>query len=83
MPGQPVSKAPIHGSYITLQGTSEPVLHIRHHCAALRTLRKVDHAAAIFADHGLFGVAIEILANDQDHLSAVTALRVWKRGNGR
>jgi hypothetical protein len=66
-----------------LQSASEPVLHIRHHGASLRTLRKVDHAAAVLADHGLLGVVIQILANDQDDLSVVIALRIWKCSIGR
>ena len=34
----------------------------------------------MLADHGLLGVVIQILANDQDHLSVVIAFRIWKRG---
>lgn len=60
----------------------EAKLGVFHGRSFGRTSRQVDHALPVLADHGFLGVVIEILANDQDRLAVVVALRFWERDVG-
>src|SRR5580700_7976972 len=58
------------------EGASKAKLCILHHRALVRTPRQVDHADAVLAEHGFFGIIFEILANDQHYLAIAVSLGV-------
>jgi hypothetical protein len=58
------------------EGAPEAVLHVLDERPFVRTPRQVDHAHPVLADHGFFGVVVEILPNHQDYFAIAIAVRV-------
>ena len=61
----------------------EAILHILQEGAFFRTPCQVNHADAMLADHRLFGVILEVLADDQDHFAIAVALGIRECDVGR
>src|ERR1700722_20929942 len=65
------------------QRAPEAILHILQKGSFLRTPCQVNHAYAVLADHRLFGVILEVLADDQDHFAIAVALGIRECDVGR
>ncbi len=66
-----------------LQVASEGIGLIGEEFASLRSPSQMDHARTVLADHRFLGIVLEILADDQNGLAVIVALRVREVDVGR
>jgi hypothetical protein len=62
---------------------ADAILHILNADALFRALRQVDHPRTLQRDDGLFGIVVQVLADDEHRLAAAIALGVRESDAGR